>query len=77
MRVLARMLSAAALAWSMTGCAASDVIYDPYWHDYHRWNLGENRYYRHWETGSNRNHVDFPNRTPGDQLAYWQWRHGN
>jgi hypothetical protein len=73
--MIALLLFAAALALPITGCAGSELVYDPYWHDHHTWNAGENRYYRNWETGSNRNHVDFPNRTPGDQLAYWQWRH--
>jgi hypothetical protein len=75
MRTLALMLSAAALVLPMTGCAANERVYDPYWRDYHSWNPRERRYYQQWELGSNRDHVDFPNRTPGDQLAYWQWRH--
>jgi hypothetical protein len=73
--MIALMLFAAALAWPLTGCAGGGLVYDPYRHDYHRWNSGENRVYRQWEMGSNLDHVDFPNRTPGDQLAYWQWRH--
>jgi hypothetical protein len=73
--MLALMLSAAALVLPITGCAGDELVYDPYWHDYHRWNPGENGYYRQWEAESNRDHLDFPNRTPGDQLVYWQWRH--
>jgi hypothetical protein len=73
--MIALMLSTAVLALPMTGCAGNDLLYDPYWHDYHRWNRGEDRYYRRWEMESNRDHVDFPNRTPGDQLVYWEWRH--
>ena len=76
-RIIALMLSIAALATSsaITGCAGDGLVYDPYWHDYHRWTHGENTRYRQWEMGSNRVHVDFPDRTPGDQLAYWSWRH--
>jgi hypothetical protein len=70
----ALMLFAAVVALATTGCG-SELVYDPYWRDNHPWNAGENRWYRQWEIGSDRNHVDFPNRTPGDQLAYWQWRH--
>ena len=77
-RIITLMLSAAALATTpaITGCAADGLVYDPYWHDYHRWSHGEDSRYRRWEMGSNRVHVDFPDRTPGDQLAYWSWRHG-
>ena len=77
-RIIALMVSAAALATSsaITGCAGDELVYDPYWHDYHRWSRGEDSRYRRWEMGSNRVHVDFPDLTPGDQLAYWSWRHG-
>jgi hypothetical protein len=76
-RIIALILFPLALALSsaMTGCAGTAIVYDPFWHDSHRWSGGENRRYRQWEVGSNRAHVDFPDRTPGDQLAYWSWRH--
>lgn len=76
-RWIALLLSVATLgsASAMTGCASNGPVYDPYWHDYHRWSGSEDRRYRQWEIGSNRDHVDFPNRAPGDQLAYWSWRH--
>jgi hypothetical protein len=76
-RTIALILSLAGLATAsaMTGCAADTVVYDPFWHHYHRWSHDENRRYRQWEIGSNRVHLDFPDRTPGDQLAYWNWRH--
>jgi hypothetical protein len=76
-RMIALILSSAALASSLaiTGCAPDTTVYDPYWQDYHRWNGEETRLYLQWEYGSDRAHVDFPNRTPGDQLAYWSWRH--
>jgi len=76
-RIIALMLSASALATTsaITGCAADGLVHDPYLHDYHRWSHGEDSRYRGWEMGSNRVHVDFPDRTPGDQLAYWSWRH--
>jgi len=69
--MIALMLSATALA----GCAGGTLVYDPYWHDYHRWNSGESRYYQQWELNGHRHHVDFSRRTPAEQRAYWGWRH--
>jgi hypothetical protein len=76
-RMIALILSPTVLVSlsAITGCAGGAVVYDPFWRDYHRWNPGENRRYRQWEIVSNRAHLDFPDRTPGDQLAYWTWRH--
>jgi hypothetical protein len=73
--MIALMLSGAALGSAMTGCAGSSVIYDPYWRDYHPWDIGESRFYRQWEIGTHRNHMDFYRRNRGDQRAYWVWRH--
>jgi hypothetical protein len=75
--MIAPMLSATALASAsaMTGCARGGLVYDPYSNDYHRWNRGEDRLYRQWETGTHRHHMDFQRRSPGDQRAYWGWRH--
>jgi hypothetical protein len=69
------MLSAAVLASAMTGCASGSLVYDPYLRDYHPWDIGENRYYRQWEIRTHRHHMDFYGRSPGDQRAYWGWRH--
>ena len=74
-RTIALMLSAAAFAMPLAGCSGSGVVYDPYRQDYHRWNRGEDRLYRQWETGSHRGHTDFQRRSPGEQRAYWGWRH--
>jgi hypothetical protein len=73
--MIALMVSAAALASPMMGCAGGGVVYDPYRHDYHRWSRGEDRYYRQWELSTHRNHMDFQRRSPGDHQAYWGWRH--
>jgi hypothetical protein len=71
--MIALMLSAAALASPMMGCAGGGVVYDPY--DYHRWDRDDDRLYRQWEIGTDRGHMDFDRRSPGDQRAYWGWRH--
>ena len=73
--MIALLLSATALASTMTGCAGGDLVYDPYRHDYHRWNRGEDRFYRQWEATTHRDHVGFQRRSSGDQREYWGWRH--
>ena len=75
--IIALMLSAGTLApaAAMTACAGGGLVYDPYWHDSHRWNRGEDRFYREWEVNTRRAHTDFARRSAGDQRAYWDWRH--
>jgi len=75
--MIALALSATVLASAsaMTGCAGGGVVYDPYRHDYYRWNYDENRFYQEWEIVTHRVHMDFNRRSAGDQRAYWGWRH--
>jgi hypothetical protein len=75
--MIALMLSASTFALSTTGCASSELVYDPYRHDYYRWNRGEDRMYREWEVEGYRTHVAFQRRGPSEQRAYWDWRHGS
>jgi hypothetical protein len=74
--MFALMISATALAGAsaVTGCAGGGYIYDSYGQDYHRWDRGEEGYYRQWETENGRDHMAFDRRTPADQHAYWGWR---
>lgn len=76
-RVIAVMLAATALtsASAITACAGGGTIYDPYRHDYRRWNHDEERFYQGWEIQTHRPHMDFNRRSAGDQRAYWSWRH--
>jgi hypothetical protein len=76
-RMIAMILSATVLASAsvITGCAGDALVYDPYGHQYHQWNQGEERFYRQWEIRTHRGHMDFHRRNPGDQRAYWDWRH--
>jgi hypothetical protein len=69
--LLATALAAPALC---TGCTGSVRVYDPYYHDYHRWN-GETTYYAQWETNTHRDHQDFNKRNDADKKEYWDWRH--
>ena len=75
--IFALMLSAGALvsASAMSGCAGDGLVYDTYRHDTHRWNHDDDRFYRRWEIETHRAHADFRRRSPGDQQAYWGWRH--
>jgi hypothetical protein len=73
--IIALILSVTALALPMTGCASYGVVYDPYRHDYYRWNRDEDRFYQQWEITTHRNHMGFSRRSPEDQRAYWGWRH--
>jgi hypothetical protein len=61
------------------GCAEHHYrVYDPYYHDYHRWNAGEESYYRQWATENHREpNRDFRQLDKDDQQRYWQWRHNH
>jgi hypothetical protein len=58
------------------GHGTSYRLYDPYYSDYHRWNRAEDGFYRRWEVGTQRPHVDFRRRTAEEQRTYFTWRHG-
>jgi hypothetical protein len=74
---LTRLLTIATLmATPLTFAAcASHQIYDPYYHDYHRWNSVEDGYYRGWESQTGRSHLDFARRPATEQHTYFNWRH--
>lgn len=57
----------------MSGCAVR--MYDPQYHDYHRWNRTENDYYIRWENENHMQHRNFRDRGQQQQDQYWQWRH--
>jgi hypothetical protein len=50
--LMALMLSVGALAPAVAGCAGDGLVYDPYVHQYRRWNRGEDLVYRQWESGA-------------------------
>jgi hypothetical protein len=55
------------------GCAHR--YYDPYGHDYHRWNSDETAYYNQWVIEAHINpHRDYRHLSKDDQDRYWQWR---
>ena len=51
--------------------------YDPYQKDYHVWNSGEDRAYRHWaaEERHEAQVREFNRRNRRQQAEYWRWRH--
>jgi len=61
------------------GCAEHHYrVYDPYYHDYHHWDNGEERDYRQWATENHRDpNRDYRHLDKDDQGRYWQWRHQN
>lgn len=80
MRWLLRRFSSLLLAAMMAvplfcgGCTAHVGVYDPYYHDHHRW-AAEEPYYSQWEVNTHREHMDFAKRSDADKKAYWDYRH--
>lgn len=70
--VLAAVLAA---PLATIGCAAHVRVYDPYYNDYHVWDHHEVVYYQQWEVATHRQHVEFSQRSQGEQKEYWTWRH--
>jgi hypothetical protein len=53
-------------------------VYDPYHKDYHAWNTGEDRAYRHWIVEERHERYRAINRLRNDdRRAYWEWRHAH
>ncbi|HTR65598.1 MAG TPA: hypothetical protein VMH85_07485 [Terriglobales bacterium] len=63
-----------------TGCAEHHYyrVYDPYNHDYHRWDNNEVVYYNQWAVETHHDpHRDFRKLNQDDQKNYWNWRHSH
>jgi len=74
---LLSLTSALALPIATAGCAEHSYrVYDPYYHDYHRWGPDEDAYYHRWEAETHREHRDWGQRPADEQKEYWNWRHG-
>ena len=77
---LASLLLASVLALPLLsgGCSEHRYgrVYDPYYHDYHRWSPDEDAYYHRWEDEGHREHREWRQRSPEEQKEYWGWRHG-
>lgn len=79
LRSLAPVLLGTALSFPLllSGCTARVTYYDPYYHDYHRWDNHEVVLYGQWEHDTHRDHVEFNQRNDTDKKAYWDWRHSH
>ena len=71
------VLLAFVFALTTVGCSEHryGTVYDPYYHDNHRWTAAEDGYYRQWEVENHREHVDWARRNAEEQKQYWNWRH--
>jgi len=49
--------------------------YDSERHDYHEWNAGEQRAYRHYWQEQHRDYVEWNRLNDEQRRAYWRWRH--
>lgn len=61
----------------VAGCSAHAGYYDPYYHDYYRWDGHERVYYNQWEVETHRPHMDFKRRPADEQKGYYTWRHNH
>jgi hypothetical protein len=76
------LLLAVALASPLVtaGCAEHHYyrVYDPYYHDYHRWDDHEVVFYNQWAVETHRDtHRDFRKLHDNEKKEYWNWRHSH
>ena len=81
-RFLSTALLAVAFAAPLltTACAEHRYhrTYDPYYHDYRRWDNNETGYYNQWTVETHRDqHRDFRKLNRDEQHEYWEWRHNH
>jgi hypothetical protein len=56
--------------------AEDQRYYDSYHKDYHQWNDGEARAYRHWLTEErHREYHNWNRASSRERRDYWRWRH--
>ncbi len=80
--VMAACLAGLASQVVITSCAArvgvGYRVYDPYYHDSHRWDDHETVYYNQWVVETHRHaHKDFRKLNRDEQKEYWTWRHNH
>jgi hypothetical protein len=78
-RWLSSLLLGAALISPLiiASCTVRARVYDPYYHDYHRWDDHETVYYNQWVTENHRENRDFHKLNKDEQKQYWDWRHSH
>ncbi len=50
-------------------------VYDPYRHDYHRWDHAEQARYRAYLRERHESYVAYQRQRAAQRRAYWHWRH--
>jgi len=50
-------------------------VYDPYRHDYHRWDRAEQARYREYLRERHRSYMTYQHQRASERRAYWRWRH--
>ena len=58
----------------VAGCEAGVRYYDADHRDYHRWNRGEDRYYRLYWSDRHENYREWTSLNEREQSDYWRWR---
>jgi hypothetical protein len=74
-RYIGTLLIGLTLAGSAAACAGRIRIYDDSRRDYHRWNSGEDRYFRIYLSEQRRPYIEFTRLNQREQAQYWEWRH--
>jgi hypothetical protein len=75
-QLISAIVVTVALAGSVA-CAGRIRVYDEPRHDYHRWNRGEERYYRIWLGERHIEYREFRVIDRRQQEEYWEWRHNH
>ncbi len=57
------------------GCAVRARVYDPYDHDYHRWDSNERHAYREYWEDRHEQYRDYRRLNDDERSEYWAWRH--
>jgi len=80
-RCISSLLLSAVLAAPLitAGCAVHGTYrtYDPYYHDYHRWDDHEAVYYHQWVVENHKPDRDYRKLNHDEQKQYWEWRHNH
>jgi exonuclease VII large subunit len=57
------------------GAAITVRVYDREHRDYHRWDRGEERAYRHYLSERHRAYARYARQRQAERRTYWRWRH--
>jgi hypothetical protein len=68
---------ATAVIATLSGCVVGvgARVYDPAYHDYHRWDAAEEAHYRIFVGERHEPYREYRRLDRDEQRNYWQWRH--